>query len=169
MILSVQIENDMDINESNSDDDGDCGFCTPAEVRAVAANAEKNLIPEKSRDKYIRAYNIFVNWQQDKNCKTFSENVFLAYFNEKSETWKPSTLWAQYSMLRSMMNLNNQIDISSYKKLLAFLKMKAKGFQSKKAAVFTREEIQKFLTEAPDAEYLAAKVKHKKSINKIKK
>lgn len=44
-------------------------------------------------------------------------------------------------------------------KLKAFLKTKSLGYKAKKFKVFTQEEVSKFITEAPDETYLAAKVR----------
>lgn len=44
-----------------------------------ANNVVQNLLPMKSR-KYLRAYDNFILWKNRKAAKTFSENVFLAYF-----------------------------------------------------------------------------------------
>lgn len=131
---------------------------TPEELREIALDATTDLVPEKSRLRYYRAYNTFIEWQQQNKCSNLSENVFIAYFKHKSATWKPSTLWSQYSMLRSMMSLNKNVNISLYTELIAFIKNQSKGFQSKKAKVFTTGEIKEFLDGAPDVEYLASKV-----------
>lgn len=131
---------------------------TSEELRGIAQDATVDLVPAKSRIRYNRAYDNFIEWQQQKNCSNFSENVFLAYFKEKSTIWKPSTMWAQYSMLRSMMGLNQEIKINLYMKLIAFIKCKSKGYHCKKAKVFTTQEVKRFLHEAPDEEYLASKV-----------
>lgn len=141
----------------------DCEL-TPSELQDL--DAGNILIPEKSRDQYLRTYDAFKKWQQENDCKLFSERVFLAYFNEKSNVWKPSSMWAHYSMLRSTMFLNHHIDLKDYKDLNAFLRVAAKGFKSKKATMFTTEEIKQFFREAPDQQYLASKVKIKENILK---
>lgn len=42
--------------------------------------------------------------------------------------------------------------------LSAFIKRQSHGFTAKKSKVFTAEDVNKFLNEAPDAEYLLLKV-----------
>ncbi|KAJ8976728.1 hypothetical protein NQ317_004279 [Molorchus minor] len=71
----------------------------------------------------------------------------LAYLHEKSDEYKSSTVWAQYSMLKSCMIVYDNIDISKYAKLMAFLKRN-----------LTRDQIDSFLTQANDDEYLMIKI-----------
>lgn len=131
---------------------------TPTELIEAAEFCASNLLPEKSKEKYLCAYNKFLEWQKKKNTRSFSENVFLAYFSELSKTCKPSTLWSCYSMLRSVISTKENINMKNYTKLIAFLKKQSVGFKSKKSKVFSSENIEKFLNEAPDEIYLAAKV-----------
>lgn len=114
-------------------------------------------VPEKSYTRYLIAYESFVKWQKSKELVSFAEPVLLAYFNEFSMKFKPSTMWSVYSMLKSTLLNNNKVDISKYSQLLAFLKEKADGFQSRKTEVFTAEQVNTFLVEAPDSKYLAMK------------
>ncbi|KAJ6642979.1 hypothetical protein Bhyg_07935 [Pseudolycoriella hygida] len=99
----------------------------------------------------------FIDWRKQQGTESFVEEVFLAYFEDKSQHYAPSTLWSIYSMLKSKMIANHNIDISRYSRLLTFVKTKNVGFQSKQASVFTPEEIKKFLLEAPDSEFLVIK------------
>ncbi|KAL0851950.1 hypothetical protein ABMA28_000232 [Loxostege sticticalis] len=82
----------------------------------------------------------------------------LAYFSELSAKLKPSTLWSRFSMIKSMLKIRNNVDISEYPKLNAFLKRQSDGFTSKKSKILTSDEVEKFLNEAPDDRYLATKV-----------
>ncbi|XP_029171116.1 uncharacterized protein LOC114940557 [Nylanderia fulva] len=87
-----------------------------------------------------------------------SEKTLLAYFIELSKSNKPSTMWATYSMLKTTINIKNNININKYENLTSFLKTQSKGFQSKKANTLTPEQIKKFLDEAPDQTHLATKL-----------
>lgn len=53
---------------------------TPPEVAEIAQAA--TLIPEKSRKQYELVYKRFKDWCVSKNVKSFTKNVFLAYFSE---------------------------------------------------------------------------------------
>ncbi|KAJ8975570.1 hypothetical protein NQ317_016981, partial [Molorchus minor] len=74
----------------------------------------------------------------------YSENVLLAYFSENAKNYKSSTLWAQYSMVKSCLIIYDNIDISKFPKLIAFLKK--------------NREIDRFLSSADDKEFLMIKV-----------
>ena len=96
---------------------------------------------------------------QRKRAKTYSENVLSTYFDEKSTEYKSSSLWAQYSMIRSCIQVHDNIDISKYAKQRALLYRKSDGYVAKKSKVFTDSQIETFLSEADDNEYLLMKVK----------
>lgn len=140
----------------NSDSDEE--VLTPPEITDLAKNVILNLLPQKSRDKYEGQHQRFLDYCMDKNVKTFSENVLLAYFGELSKTMKSSTLWSIYSMLKATMNVKNNVNIGRYFKLRAFLKRKSENYKPKKSRVFEKQDITKFILEAPDNDYLLAKV-----------
>lgn len=147
------------MNDS-SDSDNDVPR-TPPEIRKIAQTSTMNLLPEKSNKLYTQVYEAFMEWRQSNNVSSFSENVLLAYFTKLSEKYKSSTLWKTYSMLKSTLNVNNEINIENYPKLRAYLKRKGEGYQAKKSKTFSAEEINKFITESPDNVYLGTKVTFK--------
>jgi integrase len=53
-------------------------------------------------------------------------------------------------MLKGTINLHDGMDISKFNKLIAFLKKKNRGHYPKKSNVFSRQEMNKFLLEAPN-------------------
>lgn len=73
--------------------------------------------------------------------------------------YKPSTAWAQYSMIKAMLIVKENIDISKFHALRTILRKNASGFKSKKSELFTGDQIKKFFYEAPDEIYLAKKVR----------
>lgn len=137
-------------NSSDSD--------TPQEINEAANIACLSILPEKSKKRYEQTYKNFKDWCSAKQVFTTSEKVMLAYLMQRADILQPPSLWCEYSMLKSTIYLNENIDISSYKKLQAFLKRKNIGHRPKKSSVFTREDIVKFLVEAPDDIYLMKKV-----------
>ena len=134
----------------------------PAEIYEAANAATLNLLPKKSRQIYLRQYDTFMEWCNMHKTKNLREEVFLAFFSEKAKIIKSSTLWSTYSMLKSTILVKNNIDISKFSKLIAFLKKHNVGYQAKKSSIFTRNDVNKFLTEAPDDNYLMWKVTNRK-------
>ncbi|KAJ8979188.1 hypothetical protein NQ317_010948 [Molorchus minor] len=99
------------------------------EIVEAANIAISNLLPTKSRSLYDVAYNRLKKWCAEKNV----QNVLLAYFSENVKNYKSSTLWAQYSMVKSCLIIYDNIDISKFPKLIAFLKRTGDGYQAKKS------------------------------------
>lgn len=69
-----------------------------------------------------------------------------------------ASLWSKYSMLKSTLLVHENINISGFTKVIAFLKKCNIGYESNKSKIFTREEVNKFMKEAPNDEYLLTKV-----------
>lgn len=144
------------VSESDSSDmDIDL---TPDEIKEQAKAVVNNLLPQCSKERYLKAYNVFMNWRSAKNVKSLSESVFLAYFHELSKTLQPSTLWSNYSMLRSTINTKHNVNLKTFTNLTAYLKRNSENFRSKKSKIFTAQEVGRFLNEAPDEMFLATKV-----------
>lgn len=61
-------------------------------------------------------------------------------------------------MLKSILIVNQNIDISNFSRLISFLKMKSKGYISKKSKVLEANQVLKFIQTAPDEIYLLHKV-----------
>lgn len=141
-----------------SSDSDDEDFLTPPQLKETAKILIDNLLPQKSIKKYNKTYDDFLQWKSEKNAASFSETVLLAYFSEKAQKYKPSTLWSIYSMLKSTILTRNDINIQEYKKLTAFLKRKSEGFRSKKSKVLNTKDVYSFLQNAPDDKYLLMKV-----------
>ncbi|XP_050309956.1 uncharacterized protein LOC126745933 [Anthonomus grandis grandis] len=140
-----------------SDDDCSISETLPELTEAVNA-ASLELLPIKSRNKYNYAYSRFMDYRTNKNVTSFSENVVMAYFLELGSKINSSTLWANYSMLKATLAIRHDVDISEYSKLRAFLKQQAHAYKPKKSKIITKEEINKFIQDAPDKEYLMIKV-----------
>lgn len=131
---------------------------TPPELAAIANATINKLIPAKSQKVYECAYEKFIKWAQEYKVYNYTENVMLAYFSNLAENLKSSTLWAQYSMLKAMLNMKHNINIEKYTKVIAYLKRQNEGYKPKKSKVFTKEQVNNFLHNSPDNIYLAAKV-----------
>ncbi|XP_063370769.1 uncharacterized protein LOC134659092 [Cydia amplana] len=115
-------------------------------------------LPTKSKEKYITTYENFISWRKEKNITSFCEDVLLLYFEEISAKYKPTSLWAFYSMLKCGLKRRHNVNIKEYSKLRAFLKKLSKGYEKEVKKVLTFENVEKFIDEAPDDKYLATKV-----------
>lgn len=133
---------------------------SPSDIEDSATSTTvPSIIPERSKDIYEKTYKIYLKWCEEKNVKnSTNEKALLAYFDQLSIKYKPSTLWSFYSMIRTMISTQKNIDISKYTQLLALLKQKSDGFKSKKTKVLTWENIRRFLLEADDDKFLLLKV-----------
>ncbi|KAJ8979476.1 hypothetical protein NQ317_009463 [Molorchus minor] len=141
----TKIHDDMSLNS------------TPPDIRQEANETYDTLLPSKSKSKYETCYKKFMDWTLVNGIKNISENVLIAYMKKLSCDIKPSTLWTTYSMLKTMINIKNNIDISIYPKLRSFLKLKSTGYKTKKSKILTPEQIKHFLLKAPNREYLFTK------------
>lgn len=117
-------------------------------------------LPKKSKKRYEMLYQSFKRWCELRSCHAITEAAMLKYFLERSEVLKSSSsLWSEYSMLKTTIYINNHADISKFPRLKAFLINKNKGHRPKRSKWFTRAEIDRFLDEAPDNTYLLMKVR----------
>lgn len=113
----------------------------------------------QSREKYFRIYQNFKDWQLKYGVSKISSVLIMAYFHTLEEKkYKPTTLWALYSMLKATLRVKEDIDIGKYTQVIAFLKTKSSGFKSIKAEVFTEVGIKTFIDEAEGLHWLDVKV-----------
>ena len=70
----------------------------------------------------------------------------------------PSTLFSRYSMLKAGIQTYDNINISTYKSLIAFLKKRNVGFIPKKSKTLTAEDITRLCNETDDPDWLVIKV-----------
>ncbi|CAH1967165.1 unnamed protein product [Acanthoscelides obtectus] len=149
------MEENMDISGDSADEN--VAGASSESTKAVA-DAKWQQLPTKSKKLYLNIYYEFVKWCDFKSVKEYEEDVFLAFFEEKAEKRKPSSLWAYFSMLKATILLNHNIDIGKYSKLVKYLKDKNDGYKPTKSRVLNREDINRFIKEAPDDLYLMIKV-----------
>lgn len=61
-------------------------------------------------------------------------------------------------MLRSTFMVKHNLNLKKFTKLLAYIKEQNSGYKPTKSSIFTREDVNRFLMEAPDEKYLMWKV-----------
>lgn len=127
-------------------------------IETLCNEAKDKLIPSKSKKLYNKAYDDYKNWLSTKKDKTINDKSVLAYVTYLSKNNAPSTCWTTYSKLKRMILLYDKVDISKFSEVIQFLKVNKIGFKPKKSETLTRENLNKFLLEAPDKTYLATKV-----------
>lgn len=71
----------------------------------------EQLLPHKSKDAYKKIYQKFCNWRKTKGATEVSEGLVLKFISEHSTTLKPSSLWSYCSMLKSCLNIFENVDI----------------------------------------------------------
>lgn len=121
-------------------------------------HATRKDLPLKSKLKYKAAYDHFIDWKRERNTVAWNESIFLDYFRELIGKVKPPTLYARFSMLKSTIFMNDNVDIGPYKELTTLIKNASKGYKSIEPKALTNDEIHKFLKDAPNYCYLAVKV-----------
>lgn len=131
---------------------------TPPELRLIADSVKHQAVPAKSKEIYMRTYLRFREYLKEHNTDIISENTVLAYMKHLLETKSVTSCWTDYSCLKKMIRVNDGVDISKWPMITEVLKQKSATHKKKKAKVFQREEIAKFLKEAPDEEFLEDKL-----------
>ncbi|KAJ8913978.1 hypothetical protein NQ315_008970 [Exocentrus adspersus] len=143
--------------DPNSDSYSSDMQCTPPNIVEVAKNRYHTKFTSGKIPK--KAYKQCMDWRMAQNVKSsFPENVLLAYFSEISKNIKPNSLWTHYSMLRSTLSIHNDVEIAKYQKLKALLNRKSDDYKPKKSKTVTKQQINRFLNEAPVDKYLFMKV-----------
>lgn len=132
----------------------------PTEILEIAKTYSDDFLPDLSAKKYEKCYADFKTWQNANDIRSIQEPVFMAYFGSLSETLKPNTLWSRYSMIKKVLIHRENVDISKYMQLISFLKKKAVGYKPHKAMYLSADKVEKFLSTAPDYDYLLKKVSY---------
>ena len=139
---------------SNHENDG-----VPDEIALAARNISLELLPPKSKQRYVAQYNAFKAWRKTKcDSNLFSEDLLLVYFDELSKNLLPPTLLSRFSMIKACIKTFDNINIGIYLRLLAFLKRYSANYVPKKSKVLTADDIAKYCNEADDSDCLVTKV-----------
>lgn len=140
---------------SSEDEDMDCDGTDAPDAKS------SHSLPVMSQIKYNRVYQQFQTWNKSNGWCPISEDLMLKYFKYLSVKSKPSSMFAIYSMLKSTFRANDDIEIGTYARLLEYLKEKNAGYKPVRSKLFTEDEIERFINEAPDDRWLDVKVKMK--------
>lgn len=77
--------------------------------------------------------------------------------SEKSEVVKPSTLWSIYSMLKTTLRVQENVDLGQFYKQVVFLKQQI-GYKANKWKMLNNDAVRTFLIEATYVLHLMRKV-----------
>lgn len=112
---------------------------------------EINSIESKKR--YEDHWKNFIEYAEIGNNEPDEDN-FIQYFDylRNTKNYAASTMWTNYSMINKMFQLKFGKKLQLYPRLKMQLKSYEKGYSRRKASIFTKEEIELFLTSAPDTD-----------------
>ena len=128
-------------------------------VKERASKAREEIVPKASAKAYNVFYEKYKKWRISEGVEdSTNEDTLLAYFQEFSEKYAASSLWPEFSKLKTMIYNKEKFDLSCFKELQAFIKRQVKGYKPKQAETLTSEQINDFILNAPDATHLAQKV-----------
>lgn len=133
-----EIEEDL-ILQMEGEEDIEVDLKLSPELLQEYEKAMNAILPKKSTDRYLQAYEVFRNWQKSHRTKSLDEKVITAYFSEASSNYKPSTLWSIYSMLKKILIVKHNVDLKSYCRLRV-VKNEFRWISKQEIArIFTRE------------------------------
>lgn len=120
-------------------------------IRSVDEILNESMVI-KSQAKYEKAWSEFYNYAKFESEPT--EETFIRYFDylKNTRNYASSTMWSIYSMLNHKTQLLFGKKLQTlYPRLTMLLKSFESGYVRKKSNIFTKDEINKFLTSAPDS------------------
>lgn len=86
---------------SEFEDDENGSRSTPPNLRNDADNVRRDILPDKSEERYRKQLNHFNSWRNDNDIASrLSDNIVLAYYSELRKTLKASSLFSKMAMLR---------------------------------------------------------------------
>ena len=95
------------------------------------------------------------------SASDFTERTVFKYLKEMMETKSPSTVCSRFSMLKTMIGLEQNIDLDKFLKIKALLKRNMTGYKPKKLKVLRAAEVNTLLKTAPNDQYTEKKHQQK--------
>jgi integrase len=117
-------------------------------IQQQAAQIKKTLLPASSAKLYVKHWHRYLKWITAKQLneeQLYMEGTLLVYFSELQEKYSPSSLWSIFSCLNRFFQINRNIKLNEFSSLILFLKQQNAPHKPKRSAVFTKEQIQRFL------------------------
>lgn len=119
-----------------------------------------DTLPKKSVDRYNLVYDSYKKWKLEHKTllSNSEESNLIVYFKDLTKKLKPSTIWSVWSILKTTLNLRDNVNMNNFLNLKALIKNNSKGYKPKKSLVLKWDEIIRFINNAPDYVHLASKV-----------
>lgn len=117
-------------------------------------NANNSLIPKRSESTYHGWYSKFNDFV-DANKLPLAEDSLLMYCEHLKQTEKPkhSSMYSYVSGIKSVLENTKGIQTKRWNRVKGWLKQYAKGKETDKAPIFTKDEMDKFRKSAPNSKY----------------
>lgn len=94
---------------SEFEDDENGSRSTPPNLRNDADNVRRDILPDKSEERYRKQLNHFNSWRNDNDIASrLSDNIVLAYYSELRKTLKASSLFSKMAMLKKTLFVEYQ-------------------------------------------------------------
>lgn len=97
-----------------------------------------------------------LRWKDSKNIQITTEDVLLTFFREHFVVYRHTTLMSYVGRLRACLFEYENINMNEFESISRLLE--AHQIADSKKAILTLEEVQTFVEEAPDEQYLVSKV-----------
>lgn len=121
------------------------------DLKSEVEKLKGNLLPEKSKKRYLKVRHDFENWMRLSELTEINEDAVLVYLSKKSDSLAPSGLYSIFSMLKATLP---NYGMEKYYQVKAYLKKNAKGHKPKKASTFTTEDFHTFISSADHITHL---------------
>jgi site-specific recombinase XerD len=103
-----------------------------------------------SRPTYESRIKDFSAYIEEDNARPL-DDLIVTYFSRLRKTYSTSTLWTQYSVIKTYLNLTRKYDIKKeVPQLPKLLKQWQKKEEKKKSSVFSKDQVESFLATAPN-------------------
>lgn len=81
-------------------------------IRKEAAAVSCELLPTKTKDRYLKEFEVFTTWRKSKNVGGVNEDILLCYVSELMKKFAPNSVWSKISMLKTCLRIHENVDIS---------------------------------------------------------
>lgn len=134
--------------------------CTPPKLKEQINKESERMIPSTSKKEYDRIYNDFKKYLVAQKTTKISSSTVFGYFTylATEKIFVYSTLWKNYSALKAELKIHENFDISKFDKIVPYICSFKKGYVAKKSLIFEQDQIDKFMSDAPNSEYLLHKI-----------